>query len=149
MVGINPEPRRIGNEVKVYRIDGPLFFASTSRFIKIFTPRTDPQRVEVQFHNNGIAIKDYSAIHALNVLGEKYKRLDKELKVTNLDYYSLKFVKKAETLIHHFDFSDSPQSSANVSRKSSMDDGEPLIIDDEMRISRNSSSRELNQVEPT
>ena len=62
--------------VKIYTIHGPVFFASTQRFVKLFDFKNDPDRVELHFDRDGSDLVDYSAIHAINVVSDKYKKQD-------------------------------------------------------------------------
>merc|ERR1711871_733882 len=59
---------------KVYKMHGALFFASAQNFVTLFTPKEDPEIVEIHFMETGSGLDDYSAIHALNVVGEKYQQ---------------------------------------------------------------------------
>ena len=88
--------------VKVYHVNGPLFFSSAQRFLKFFTPKEDPDRVEVRFHCEGIAVQDFSGLNALNVVGERYSRLGKKFVVRHLDWTSEKIIGKADLLRQHF-----------------------------------------------
>ena len=58
---------------KVYHIRGPLFFASAQNFVTHFTPKDDPDIVEIHFMDSSADLNDYSGLHALNVVGEKYR----------------------------------------------------------------------------
>lgn len=90
--------------IKVVHVNGPLFFASAERFSKMFArPQEDPERVEVQFHEAGVALKDYTAIHTLNEVGKRYEKLGKSFGVRNLDLISQRIVLKADVLRIHFD----------------------------------------------
>lgn len=92
-----------GVTTKVYRLEGPLFFASAQRFTTMFDARKDPDRVEVHFDRDGTDLADYSGIHALNVVGEKYKKYGKKFYVKHLDQRSRKLVHKSRKLQRHFD----------------------------------------------
>ena len=87
---------------KIYKMRGPLFFASAQRFVTLFNPKTDPDLIEIHFIENGAFIDDYSAIHALNVVGEKYGKYNKQVVVKHLEVKSQKLTKKASKLIRTF-----------------------------------------------
>eukprot|EP00730_Choanoeca_flexa_P018622 TRINITY_DN9063_c0_g1_i7.p1 TRINITY_DN9063_c0_g1~~TRINITY_DN9063_c0_g1_i7.p1 ORF type:complete len:695 (+),score=88.49 TRINITY_DN9063_c0_g1_i7:64-2148(+) len=92
-----------GQAVKrIYRIDGPLFFSSALRFPDLFRYKEDPPVVEAHFDNPTTDLYDFSALHALNVVGEKYKKLNKEFHVKKLSPTSLKVLTKADDLVRHF-----------------------------------------------
>ena len=62
---------------RIYNMHGPLFFASAQKFVTFFNPKTDPELIEIHFLEQGAILDDFSAIHALNVVGEKYGKYDK------------------------------------------------------------------------
>jgi SulP family sulfate permease len=62
-------------EKKFYDLKGPLFFGSTRQFDEIFSPKTDPDVVVVDFSD--CRIMDHSAVDALQGLTEKYTSLGK------------------------------------------------------------------------
>jgi SulP family sulfate permease len=67
---------------KVYEIWGPLFFGSSQTFGSKFHPRTDPQRIEIDFMESKVS--DHSGIEAIRALTNKYLDLGKEVKLTHL-----------------------------------------------------------------
>eukprot|EP00045_Choanoeca_perplexa_P012633 m.138813 g.138813 ORF g.138813 m.138813 type:complete len:683 (+) comp16080_c0_seq4:105-2153(+) len=95
--------KRTGEAVKrIYRINGPLFFASALRFPDLFQYKEDPAVIEAHFDNPTTDLYDFSALHALNVVGEKYKKFDKQFHVKKLSPTSLKLLTKADDLVRHF-----------------------------------------------
>ena len=58
--------------------------------------------VEIHFMETGSGLDDYSAIHALNVVGEKYKKYDKQVIVRHLNAQSKKLVSKSSKLVRSF-----------------------------------------------
>lgn len=92
-----------GVTTKIYRLHGPLFFASAQRFTTLFDARKDPDRVEVHFDRDGTDLADFSGIHALNVVGGKYKKYGKKFYVKHLDQRARKLVYKSQKLQRHFD----------------------------------------------
>lgn len=88
---------------KVYEIWGPLFFGSTQAFASKFDPKTDPNKVEIDFIESKVA--DHSAVEALKNIANKYLDLDKEIKLVHLSEECKEILLKAnpkfEQVIEH------------------------------------------------
>jgi SulP family sulfate permease len=84
-------------KVKVYDIRGVLFFGSASKFLELFDPEGDPEEVRLVFESSYIA--DYSAMDALNKLGERYGELGKRLTLQLLHPGSSRIVHKGANLL--------------------------------------------------
>ena len=67
---------------KVYEIWGPLFFGSIQNFNAKFDPKSDPDKVEIDFIES--RVNDHSGIEALQGIANKYLDLGKEVKLTHL-----------------------------------------------------------------
>jgi len=67
---------------KVYAIWGPLFFGSVQNFNSKFDPKTDPDKVEIDFIESKVS--DHSGVEALRSIANKYIELNKEVKLTHL-----------------------------------------------------------------
>ena len=67
---------------KVYKLDGPLFFASVTSFIEQFDVNNDPDEVIVDFKN--ARVMDSSGVEAIDALTEKYKKAGKKLTLRHL-----------------------------------------------------------------
>jgi len=67
---------------RVYRVHGPLFFASVHRFNELFDPDNDPDNVYIDCAMSRIA--DHSAIEAIDNLAERYKQAGKHLHLKHL-----------------------------------------------------------------
>eukprot|EP00980_Cylindrotheca_fusiformis_P027834 scaffold22560_cov135-Cylindrotheca_fusiformis.AAC.45 len=67
---------------RTYRLNGPLFFGSTSRFESIFTPKNDPSTVVLDFSES--RIMDHSAVDAIHNIADKYAELGKKVFVQGL-----------------------------------------------------------------
>jgi SulP family sulfate permease len=67
---------------KVYEIWGPLFFGSVTDFNKKFDPKSDPDKIEIDFIES--RVQDHSGIEALRGIANKYLDLGKEIKLTHL-----------------------------------------------------------------
>lgn len=82
---------------KIYELAGSLFFASTSGFQNLFTPREDPARVIVEF--SGAKVMDHSAIEAIDALAERYQRLGKRLHLRHLSTDCAELLLKAGGMV--------------------------------------------------
>eukprot|EP00944_MAST-04C_sp_MAST-4C-sp1_P000353 g353.t1 len=102
---------------RIYHMHGPLFFASAQRFVTFFNPKTDPDLIEVNFMEQGAVLDDFSAIHALNVVGEKYGKYDKKVVVRYLKFKSQKRAEKASKLIKSFSI-ESGEAAENEQQSS-------------------------------
>merc|ERR1712039_1051894 len=83
--------------VKVYDVRGVLFFGSASNFLALFDAEGDPEEVRLVFESSYIA--DYSAVDALNKLGERYGELGKRVTLQLLHPGSSRIVHKAANLL--------------------------------------------------
>jgi SulP family sulfate permease len=83
-------------KTKVYTVHGPVFFASTQRFVKMFRFKEDPDEIELHFDRDGSELVDYSALHAINVISNKYKKEDKKLTIKYLGERAEKMLAKAD-----------------------------------------------------
>jgi len=68
--------------IRVYELNGPLFFGSVKSFLELFDPENDPQEVIIEFQNSRVA--DHSAIEAIDNLAEKYIKAGKTLHLRHL-----------------------------------------------------------------
>jgi len=68
---------------KVYELNGPLFFGSTTQFLNdIFDTKDDPKNVVIDFTNT--RVMDSSGVEAIDKLTKKYTGLGKKLKLRHL-----------------------------------------------------------------
>ncbi len=74
---INVEQRDEEDGIRIYELNGPLFFGSVKNFLDLFDPKSDPDEVIIEFRNSRVA--DHSAIEAIDTLAEKYMRAGKQL----------------------------------------------------------------------
>merc|ERR1712190_482849 len=86
-----------GKSIKFYDIHGVLFFGSCTQFLALFDVAKDPDEVRLVFHAGYIA--DYSAIEALNKLGERYGVYGKRVRLQQLNHGSGRVVNKASGLL--------------------------------------------------
>ncbi len=82
--------------IKVYEIRGPMYFASCDVFLKSFDHYNDPNLIEVHFAQADIF--DYSALQAINALGEKYNVFGKRVRLRLIKSTSLKLLVDANDL---------------------------------------------------
>lgn len=67
---------------KEYDIHGPLFFASSTNFKKLFSPNTDPEHVVIDFKLSRVV--DHSAIDAIKYIVGQYSSLNKQVHLRGL-----------------------------------------------------------------
>jgi SulP family sulfate permease len=67
---------------KTYRLKGTLFFASATQFTSFFDPKTDPDRVYLEFHH--ARVMDSSALEAIESLTSRYHERGKHLHLVGL-----------------------------------------------------------------
>lgn len=80
---------------KVYSLEGPLFFGSSTNFVnEIFTPEKDPQNVVVDFSKTRVL--DSSGIEAIDKITKKYIALNKTIKLRHLSNDCKKALKLSE-----------------------------------------------------
>lgn len=100
---IRARKRMKSDGTKVYEIWGPLFFGSTQAFSGKFDPKTDPDKIEIDFIESKVV--DHSAIEALKTVVNKYLDLDKEIKLVHLSEECKEILLKAnprfEKVIEH------------------------------------------------
>ena len=82
---------------KLYRLNGPLFFASTHRFGIIFDSKKDPKEVIIDFAQSRVA--DHSAIEAIDSLAERYTKAGKRLRLRHLSEECRLLLEKAGDLV--------------------------------------------------
>merc|ERR1712048_240163 len=81
----------------VYDVHGVLFFGSASKFLECFDVANDPERVRLVFQSSYVS--DYSALEALNKLGERYHACGKHLTLELLHPKNSKIIDKAQKLL--------------------------------------------------
>lgn len=67
---------------KIYRLHGPLFFGSISRFRDIFDPKNDPEDVVLDFGQ--CRVWDHSALEVIDSVATRYQENGKRLHITHL-----------------------------------------------------------------
>ena len=83
--------------IRIYELNGPLFFGSVNHFRDLFDPENDPQEVIIEFQNSRVA--DHSAIEAIDNLAEKYIKAGKTLHLRHLSQECTELLTKAGDLV--------------------------------------------------
>jgi sulfate permease, SulP family len=86
-----------GEDTKIYKINGSIFFGSVLNFKDLFDIQNDPENVIIDFKY--AKVMDHSAIEAINSIAEKYQSLGKHLKLIRLSKECEALFIKAEKLI--------------------------------------------------
>ncbi|MEO0391340.1 MAG: SulP family inorganic anion transporter [Pseudomonadota bacterium] len=82
---------------KVYQVQGPLFFGSSTGFVELFDPAGDPAKVIVDFADSRVA--DQSALQAIEAVAQKYEEAGKSIQLRHLTRDCHKLLTKAGHLI--------------------------------------------------
>lgn len=85
------------NGWRVYELHGPLFFASVHSFMSMFTPRTDPEDVVIDFRYT--RVQDHSGLEAIDGLAERYRKQGKRLHLVHLSPECAGLLNKAGDLV--------------------------------------------------
>merc|ERR1712087_234766 len=83
--------------VKIYSVQGVLFFGCASTFLDQFDVEGDPTDVRIIFESGYIS--DFSALETLNKIGERYGELGKRVTLQLLHPGSSRIVHKASNLL--------------------------------------------------
>jgi SulP family sulfate permease len=83
--------------VKVYKIEGPLFFGSATSFLELFDVNGDPERIVVDFNDSRIV--DQSALQAIEDLAAKYDAAGKRMELRHLSHDCHQLLTRAGQLI--------------------------------------------------
>jgi len=67
---------------KSYKVNGPLFFGSTSQFSNLFNVKDDPSDIVIDFTNS--RVYDHSALEAINNVADKYGEAGKKVHLKHL-----------------------------------------------------------------
>ncbi len=98
---------------KVYEIEGPLFFGSTTTFNELFSPSTDPKTVIIDFQKSRVV--DQSALQAIEDIADKYLKANKSVKLRHLSKDCHTLLSKSGQLI--VDSDDDPDYGLAVDYK--------------------------------
>ncbi|QKF82095.1 SulP family inorganic anion transporter [Halarcobacter ebronensis] len=84
--------REEGNK-KIYQLDGPLFFGSTTSFFELFDINHDPENIVLDFKD--VRVMDISGVEAIDTITKKYAKADKKLVIRHLSEDCKKILKDA------------------------------------------------------
>eukprot|EP00440_Ansanella_granifera_P034136 gb/GFBE01037031.1/.p1 GENE.gb/GFBE01037031.1/~~gb/GFBE01037031.1/.p1 ORF type:complete len:644 (+),score=158.38 gb/GFBE01037031.1/:1-1932(+) len=113
--------------VKIYNIEGALFFTSANRLLKYLDPEADPEEVEVRFGQS--SLMDFTSVEVLNKLALSYKACGKTITFHTLNLSSQKIIEKANHLVTAIEYTD---STISVPRVPSFTDGfraDPMVAE--------------------
>lgn len=79
---IHARPRTDDEGHKIYDVEGPLFFGSTTSFLERFEVANDPDTVIIDFAKSRVL--DHSAIECLSKLTERYAKAGKKVHLKHL-----------------------------------------------------------------
>mmetsp|Transcript_40213 Transcript_40213/g.65017 ORF Transcript_40213/g.65017 Transcript_40213/m.65017 type:complete len:652 (+) Transcript_40213:117-2072(+) len=102
----------MSGDIKVYSIDGPMFFASANRLIKIVDPDGDPEKVEIRFGES--SLMDYTSVVTLHDLALAYRAVGKSLTFHTLNETSRKIIEKANHLVKAIEYTHVPLEVPDV-----------------------------------
>lgn len=84
-------------EIKIYILNGPLFFGAVTSFKELFDPVNDPETVVIEFQN--CKVYDHSALEAINAVAQQYREQNKHLSIRHLSQECQQLLKKADALM--------------------------------------------------
>jgi len=98
---------------RVYRLHGPLFFASVTQFKGLFDVESDPETVVIDFYYS--KCYDHSGMEAIQAIAARYQQSGKTVRLTNLSDPCREMFRKATDLIS-VSFADEPQLHVTKAR---------------------------------
>ncbi|MDG1437150.1 MAG: SulP family inorganic anion transporter [Rickettsiaceae bacterium] len=102
------------NGTKVYKLYGPLFFASASRFRELFDLENDPDDVVIDFEHS--RVWDHSGLEAIDALTERYFKANKKLSLKHLSSDCHSLLKNASNAIE-LNLSEDPHYMVAVDKE--------------------------------
>lgn len=101
-----------GRKVKIYKVHGPLFFASAQNFVENFDIKNDPDCVKIDFKES--RIYDHTGVEAINKLTQRYLKAGKKLTLRHLSPECRELLKDAKALIE-INVSEDPHYHVSMS----------------------------------
>jgi len=83
--------------VRVYNLQGVLYFGSVREFSERLVPSNDPDEVIIDFKDARVA--DFSSLEALNVITERYRGAGKRIRLRHLSPACVKMIDSASELV--------------------------------------------------
>lgn len=85
------------DDIRVYELEGPLFFGSVHSFLESFDPSSDPEHVVVDFQQSRVC--DHSGLEAIDTLAERYNTAGKKLHIKHLSPECVVLLKQAGDMV--------------------------------------------------
>jgi len=83
--------------VRIYNLQGVLYFGSVREFSERLVPSNDPDEVIIDFKDARVA--DFSSLEALNVITERYRGAGKRIRLRHLSPACVKMIDSASELV--------------------------------------------------
>ena len=83
--------------VRIYNLQGVLYFGSVREFAERLVPANDPEEVIIDFAEARVA--DFSSLEALNGLTERYKNAGKRIRLRHLSPACAKMIDQADAFV--------------------------------------------------
>jgi len=83
--------------VRIYNLQGVLYFGSVREFAERLVPSNDPDEVIIDFLEARVA--DFSSLEALNALTERYKQAGKRVRLRHLSPACARLIDRSSTLV--------------------------------------------------
>ena len=92
-------PRRDDSQegVRIYNLQGVLYFGSVREFAERLVPSNDPDEVIIDFKEARVA--DFSSLEALNAITERYKAAGKRVRLRHLSPACAKLIDRSSALV--------------------------------------------------
>lgn len=95
----------MAGDIKVYDVDGPLFFTSANRLVKLLDSEKDPQEVELRFGE--ATLMDFTSVETLHKIALNYQNAGKSITFHTLNLSSQKIIEKANHLVRAIEYTSS------------------------------------------
>ena len=102
-------PQDIEPGIRIYNLQGVLYFGSVREFSERLWPANDPDEVIIDFKDARVA--DYSSLEVLNVITERYRKAGKKLRLRHLSTECQKMITAAGSLVEIEVAEDDPHYS--------------------------------------
>lgn len=86
-----------GKTAKIYKVNGPLFFASAQNFLDMFDLKNDPECVIIDFQHS--RVYDHTGVEAIDTLTKRYKAQDKKIVLRHLSPECQELLSDAKGLV--------------------------------------------------
>ena len=96
---ISVERLRDEGDTRIYELEGPLFFGSSTDFLNMFKPEQDPENVVIDF--NHTRVMDSTGVEAIDKLTKRYIELDKRVSLRHLSEDCIALLKQAGPFCTH------------------------------------------------